>query len=72
MGEITLQEKDNLIKQINKLIFGKVLEISVVIGLVSLSIPAWSAFAAKIDDVDIIKKEDCKLKYNEKRENEVD
>ena len=71
-GGITLQEKDNLIKQINKLIFGKVLEISVVIGLVSLSIPAWSAFAAKIDDVDIIKKEDCKLKYNEKRDNEVD
>lgn len=67
-----MQEKDSLIKEINKLIFGKVIEIWVIIGLVGLSIPAWSAFAAKIDEVDIIKKEDCKLNYNEKSKNEVD
>lgn len=71
-GGIILQEKDSLIKEINKLIFGKVIEISIIMCLVGLSIPAWSAFAAKIDDVNIIKKEDCKLKYNETNENEVD
>lgn len=51
---------------------GKVIEISIVIILVGLSIPAWSVFAAKIGDVNVIKIEDCKLNYKEKKENETD
>lgn len=72
LGGNNLPEKDNLIKQINMLIVGKVIEMSIVIILVGLSIPAWSAFAAKIGDIDIIKIEDCKLNYKEQKENETD
>lgn len=67
-----MPEKEKLVKQINRLMLGKVVEISIVIILVGLSIPAWSAFAAKIGDVNIIKIEDCKLNYKEKKENETD
>jgi len=66
-----LPEKERLIKQINKLMFGKIIEISIIIVLVGLSIPAWSAFA-KIGDINVIKIEDCKLNFQEKRENETD
>lgn len=72
LGGNTLSEKDSLIKQINRLIIGKVIEITIIIALVGLSIPAWSTFAAKIGDVDVIKIEDCKLNYKEKQENETD
>lgn len=65
-------EKDTLIKQINRLIVGKVIEISIVIALICLSIPVWNTFAAKIGDVDVIRIEDCKLIFKEKEENGTD
>ena len=64
--------ENNLSKQINILIIGKVIEISIVIILVGLSIPAWNVFAAKIGNSNIIKIEDCKLNFKEKKENETD
>lgn len=67
-----MSEKEKLVKQINKLIFGKIIEISIVIILVGLSIPAWNVFAAKMGDVNIIKMEDCKLNYKERKENNID
>jgi len=66
-----LPEKERLIKQINKLMFGKIIEISIIIVLVGLSIPAWSAFA-KIGDINVIKIEDCKLNFKEKKDNATD
>lgn len=67
-----MPEKESLIKQINRLIVGKVIEISIVIILVGLSIPAWNAFAAKIGDINVINIEDCKLNFKEKKENATD
>ena len=72
LGGNNLPEKENLIKQINRLIVGKVIEISIVIILVGLSIPAWSVFAAKIGDINVINIEDCKLNFKEKKDNATD
>lgn len=65
-------EKDGLIKQINKLMLEKIVEISIIIVLVGLSIPAWNAFAAKMNDVDIVRLEDCKLNFKQTNENDID
>lgn len=71
-GGNNLPEKDSLIKHINRLIVGKVIEISIVIILVGLSIPAWNVFAAKFGDINIIRIEDCKLNFKEAKENNTD
>ena len=64
--------KVDLIKKINKLIIGKVVEIIVAIMLVGLSIPAWHNFSIVIGEANTIKKEDYHLIYNEITKNEID
>jgi len=67
-----LQEKDAFIKEINKLMLSKIFEIVIVITLVCLSIPAWNVFAAKMNNVDIIRLEDCKLNFKQIKDQDID
>lgn len=69
-----MQEKESLIKQINKLMIEKAFEISIILALIGLSIPAWDTLAANIDIdyVERIKVEGYNLNFSYEKENDVD
>lgn len=69
-----MQEKESLIKQINKLMIEKAFEISIILALIGLSIPAWDTLAANIDidHVERIKVEGYNLNFSYEKENDVD